>query len=94
MSSSTSISLNKWPISDPDNDSDLILAVTSVLHEDAEAQMPQWKGSLPGRAKNLGHNREARHVQLYNDYSQQRQCCTRTYFGPLLDFKEVVWYYH
>jgi hypothetical protein len=30
------------------DDSDLMLAVTSVLHEDAEAPPPQWKGSMPG----------------------------------------------
>jgi hypothetical protein len=47
-----------------DDDSDLMLAMTSILHEDNEAQTPQWKGYVPGQAKNLDHNREARHMQL------------------------------
>jgi hypothetical protein len=32
--------------SDLDDDSDWMLDVTSVLHEDAKAQLPQWKGSF------------------------------------------------
>jgi hypothetical protein len=45
-----------------------MLATKSVLHEEAEAQLPQWKGYVPGRAKNLDRNRETGHVQMYNDY--------------------------
>jgi hypothetical protein len=34
--------------SDSNNDYHLMLAVISILHEDAETQLPQWKGSVPG----------------------------------------------
>jgi hypothetical protein len=53
---------------DSDDDSDVLLAVPSLLHDHNEAMLHQWKGSVPDQAKNLDHNREAGHVQLYNDY--------------------------
>jgi hypothetical protein len=33
---------------DSDDDADLMVAVASVLHEENEAYLPQWRGSMPG----------------------------------------------
>jgi hypothetical protein len=45
-----------------------MMAVASILHEENEVYMPQWRGSMPSPAANLDHNREAGHVQLYAKY--------------------------
>jgi hypothetical protein len=58
----------EWSYSKSEDDFDLMIAVTSVLHEDSEAQFCQWKGSMSGQAGNLDRNQEAGHVQVYNDY--------------------------
>jgi hypothetical protein len=47
---------------DSDNDANLVVAVANVLHEENEASLPQWRGSVPGRAANLDRNREVGHV--------------------------------
>jgi hypothetical protein len=72
--------IEEWPNSDSEDDSDLMIDVTSVLHEDSEAQIPQWKGSVLSRANNLDHNREAGHVQLYNDYFHPELSLYGNYF--------------
>jgi hypothetical protein len=46
----------------------LVVTCASILNEENENYMPQWRGSMPGRAANLDHNREAGHVQLYANY--------------------------
>jgi hypothetical protein len=51
-----------------DKDSNIMVAVVSILHEESKVYMPQWMDSMAGRATNLDRNREAGHVQLYNDY--------------------------
>jgi hypothetical protein len=51
-----------------EDDADLMVAVATVLNEANEAYMPQWRGSVKGRAANLDRNRENSHVQLYADY--------------------------
>jgi hypothetical protein len=51
-----------------DDDADLMVAVESVLHEENRAYMPQWRGSMTGRATNLDRSRENGHMQLYTDY--------------------------
>jgi hypothetical protein len=53
---------------DSDDDVDLMVAVATVLNEANEAYMPQWRGSMKGRAANLDRNWENGHVQLYADY--------------------------
>jgi hypothetical protein len=63
-----------------DDDADLMVAVPSVLHEEKEAYMPQWRGSVPGRAANLDRNQENGHVQLYADYFHSETTLYRIYF--------------
>jgi hypothetical protein len=53
---------------DSDDDANLMVAVATILNEANEAYMPQWRGSVKGRAANLDRNRENDHVQLYADY--------------------------
>jgi hypothetical protein len=36
--------IEEWSDLDSNDDSDLMLAMTSILHEDNEAQLPQWGG--------------------------------------------------
>jgi hypothetical protein len=63
-----------------DNDADLMVAMASVLHEENEAYIPQWRGSMPGRGANLNSNRENGHVQLYADYFHLETTLYRNYF--------------
>jgi hypothetical protein len=63
-----------------DDDADLMVAVASDLHEENEAYMPQWRGSLPGRAANLDRNRENDHTQLYADYFHPETTLYQNYF--------------
>jgi hypothetical protein len=67
-------------ITEYDDDADLMAVVASVLHEENEAYMPQWRGSVPGRAANLDHNRENSHVQLYADYFHPETVLYQNYF--------------
>jgi hypothetical protein len=53
---------------DSEDDADLMVAVATILNEQNEAYMPQWRGSVKGRAANLDRNQENGHVQLYADY--------------------------
>jgi hypothetical protein len=48
---------------DSDDDADLMVAVATVLNESNEAYMPQWRGSVKGRAANLNRNWENGHHQ-------------------------------
>jgi hypothetical protein len=57
-----------WSDTESDDDSDLMVTCASILNEEKENYMPQWRGSMPGRAANLDRNREAGHVQLYANY--------------------------
>jgi hypothetical protein len=70
--------------SDSDDDSDLVVGATSILHEESEVHMPQWRGSLAG------------HVQLFNDnfdpeaalYQNYFWCCfrmLRKLFGRIIE---------
>jgi hypothetical protein len=63
-----------------DDDADLMVAVATVLNEANEAYMPQWRGSVKGRAANLDRNRENGHVQLYVDYFHLETVLYRNYF--------------
>jgi hypothetical protein len=65
---------------DSNNDADLMVAVATVLNEANEAYMPQWRGSVKGRAANLDRNRENGHVQLYADYLHPETALYRNYF--------------
>ena len=49
------------------HDEDLVVAAL-VVHDHIERQLPRYRGSLPGRASNLNHNRERGHTLLYADY--------------------------
>jgi hypothetical protein len=66
--------------SDTDSDDDADLMVAVVLHEENEAYMPQWRGSVPGRAPNLDRNQENGHMQLYTDYFHLETMLYRNYF--------------
>jgi hypothetical protein len=44
----------------------------AALDKDNEAQLPQWKGSVPSRAANLDRSRDAGHVQLYPETALYR----------------------
>jgi hypothetical protein len=63
-----------------DNDADLMVAEAAVLNEENEAYMPQWRGSVKGRATNLDRNGENVHVQLYADYFHPETALYRKYF--------------
>jgi hypothetical protein len=63
-----------------DDDADLMVAVAAVLNEVNEAYMPQWRGSVKGRAANLDHNRENGHVELYADYFHPETALYQNYF--------------
>jgi hypothetical protein len=45
-----------------DDDADLMVVMATVLNEANEAYMPQWRGSMKGRAINLDRNWENDHV--------------------------------
>jgi hypothetical protein len=47
---------------DSNDDVDLMVVMATVLNEQNEAYMPQWRGSVKGRATNLDRNREYGHV--------------------------------
>jgi hypothetical protein len=57
-----------------------MVACATILNEENENYMPQWRGSMPGRAANLDHNREAGPVQLYADYFHPELALYRNYF--------------
>jgi hypothetical protein len=69
-----------WSDSESNDDVDLMVAMASILHEETEAYMPQWRGSVPGRATNLDRNQEVSHVQLYTDYFHPESALYRNYF--------------
>jgi hypothetical protein len=72
--------LKNWSDSEFDDDSDLMVAVASILNQENEVYMPQWRGSMPGQAANLDRNREAGHVQLYANYFHPESALYRNYF--------------
>jgi hypothetical protein len=76
---------------DSDDDADLMVAVAIILNEANEAYMPQWSGSVKGRAANLDRNWENGHVQLYANYFHPEMRYTGTIFGIVPDVKEVIW---
>jgi hypothetical protein len=65
---------------DSDDDADLMVVVATILNEANEAYMPQWRGSVKGRATNLDRSRENSHVQLYADYFHPETVLYRNYF--------------
>jgi hypothetical protein len=73
-----------------------MVTVTTVLNEANEAYMPQWRGSVKGRAANLDRNRENDHVQLYTgcfhpettlyqNYFRHRFRMSRKLFGRIIE---------
>jgi hypothetical protein len=52
----------------------------TALNEENEAYMPQWRGSMKGRAANLDRNRENGHVELYVDYFHPETALYQNYF--------------
>jgi hypothetical protein len=58
-----------------------IIILSALLNESNETYMPQWRGSVMGRAANLDRNRENGHVQLYPTTSTRKRRCTETIFG-------------
>jgi hypothetical protein len=48
--------------------------------DDSDLMLPQWKGSMPGRAKKIGPQLRGRHVQLYNNYFHDETTLYRNYF--------------
>jgi hypothetical protein len=65
---------------DSDDDVDLMVVMATVLNEANEAYMPEWRGSVKGRAANLDRNQENGHVQLYVDYFHPETVLYRNYF--------------
>jgi hypothetical protein len=63
-----------------DDDANLMVVVATILHEENEAYMPQWRSSVSGRAANLDRNRENGHVQLYADYFHLEMALYGNYF--------------
>jgi hypothetical protein len=57
-----------------------MVAVATIRNEANEAYMPQWRGSVKGRATNLDRNRENSHVQLYADYFHPEMVLYQNYF--------------
>jgi hypothetical protein len=51
-----------------DNDSDLHIAATTLMHEHTEALRPTYKGSMSPRKGNVKHNRKAGHRRIYTNY--------------------------
>jgi hypothetical protein len=45
-----------WSESESNNDSDLMVAMASILHEESDVYMPQWRGSVAVRAANMDRN--------------------------------------
>lgn len=50
-----------------DDESDVVVA-TLVINEHIVRQWPMFRGSTPGHAPGLNHNRESCHCLLYSDY--------------------------
>jgi hypothetical protein len=63
-----------------DGDTDILMAAATFIHEHNESQLPRHRGSVPGRAPNLERNREAGHVQLYNDYFHPTEAVFKAQF--------------
>jgi hypothetical protein len=57
-----------------------MVAMATILNEQNEAYMPQWRGSVKGQAANLDRNPENGHVQLYADYFHPEIVLYRNYF--------------
>jgi hypothetical protein len=58
----------------------MMVVVATVLNVSNEAYMPQWRGSMKGRASNLDRNRENGHVKLYADYFHPETALYQNYF--------------
>jgi hypothetical protein len=78
-----------------DDDADLMVVVASMLHEENEAYMPQWRGSMPGRAANLDAiGRTATRSSTPTTFTRKWHCtetisgaifgCQGSYLGELL----------
>jgi hypothetical protein len=65
---------------DSNDDADLVVAVASVLHEENKVSLPQWRGSMPGRAANLDCNWEDGQMQLYADYFHPEEALYQNYY--------------
>ena len=51
-----------------DDDSDIMLAAATLIHNFNEAALPRHAGSFIGRASALDRDRENGHYQLWKDY--------------------------
>jgi hypothetical protein len=69
-----------WSDSESDDDSHLMVACATILNEENENYMSQWRGFMAGGAANLDRSREADHVQLYADYFHLESALYRNYF--------------
>jgi hypothetical protein len=74
-----------------DDDADLMVAMASVLHEENEAYMPQWRGSMPGRAANLDRNLKNSHAALRRLLPPGNSVVPKLFSAPFSDVKEVFW---
>jgi hypothetical protein len=75
-----------------DDDAELMVVLATVLHEENEAYMPQWRGSMKGRAANMEHNRENSHVHLYAGYFHPENGVVPKLFSALFLYVKIgIW---
>ncbi|KAI4963483.1 hypothetical protein ZWY2020_014036 [Hordeum vulgare] len=53
---------------DSSSDDEDIVVAEVMVHDHIQRQLPQYRGTLPGRAPNLNRNRERGQALLYADY--------------------------
>jgi hypothetical protein len=66
--------------SESDSDTDLVVAMEASSMRRMRSTCLKWRGFLAGGAANLDRNREAGHVQLYNDYFHPKMVVYQNYF--------------
>jgi hypothetical protein len=75
-----------------DDDADLIVAMATILNEANEAYMPQWRGSVKGRAANLDRNRgEWPRAALCQLLPSGNGVVPKLFSAPFSNVKEVIW---
>jgi hypothetical protein len=74
-----------------DDDADLMVAVASVLHDENEAYMPQWRGSIPGRTASGPQPGERLRVALRRLLPLGNGVVPKLFLAPFSDVKEVIW---
>jgi hypothetical protein len=68
---------------DSDDDADLMVAVATVVNEANEAYMPQWRGSVKGRATNLDPTGRTATCSSTPTTFTRKWHCTETIFGAV-----------